>query len=169
MAAGAIAVAAAMAVQTLAMGRAIAALDVALAIAFAMWVGGGWAANAGERAVVRRYAAGLVAFALHFTEEYVTGFHRALPRLVGYEWTSAQFVAFNASWFAVFVISLFGVRRGVRLAYLPLFFFAVGGGLLNGIGHVALALMRGGYFPGLVTAPLMFAAGVAILRASYAR
>ena len=29
----------------------------------------------------------------------------------------------------------------------------------NGLGHVGLALMAGGYFPGLFTAPLLLAAG----------
>ena len=35
--------------------------------------------------------------------------------------------------------------------------WAVGEGL-NGLGHIALALAAGGYFPGLLTAPLLLAA-----------
>ena len=31
--------------------------------------------------------------------------------------------------------------------------------LANGLGHIALALAAGGYFPGLATAPLLLAAG----------
>jgi hypothetical protein len=41
----------------------------------------------------------------------------------------------------------------------------------NGIGHSALALSRGGYFPGVVTAPLLllFAGWLAIIQIRQAR
>jgi hypothetical protein len=32
--------------------------------------------------------------------------------------------------------------------------------IANGLGHIALALAAGGYFPGLATAPLLLAAGI---------
>ena len=35
--------------------------------------------------------------------------------------------------------------------------------LANGLGHVALAILAGGYFPGLATAPLLIAAGAWLL------
>jgi len=57
-----------------------------------------------------------------------------------------------------------GVQRNLPLASLAVGFCAIGTGIANGIGHVALALARRGYFPGLLTAPLCFAAGVALLR-----
>jgi hypothetical protein len=48
-------------------------------------------------------------------------------------------------------------------------FCAVGAGIANGVGHVALALVQRGYFPGLLTAPLCFVAGVALLRSIWQR
>jgi len=46
---------------------------------------------------------------------------------------------------------------------------AIGAGVANGVGHVALAAARWDYFPGLLTAPLCFAAGVALLRSIWRR
>jgi hypothetical protein len=35
--------------------------------------------------------------------------------------------------------------------------------LANGLGHIALAIAAGGYFPGLATAPLLLAAGTGLV------
>ena len=48
-------------------------------------------------------------------------------------------------------------------------FFAVAGGLLNGVGHLLLALQRGAYFPGAWTAPLALCVGIWLLWLLYAR
>lgn len=100
---------------------------------------------------------------LHFTEEYLTGFQRQFPRLLGYEWSDAQFVAFNMAWLAVFVAAALGVYRRVSLAYLVVLFLAVAGGVANGIGHLLVSATPGKYFPGLVTAPACLLAGAGLL------
>ncbi len=153
-------------VQTLAMGRAIIALDLALLVALVAWLQTKWRPRA--RGIVRTYLLGLVAFAAHFGEEYATGFYRSWPSLLGYEWQPLQFVAFNAAWASLFVLAAVGAARRRPVAYLVVIFFAIGGGVLNGIGHVVLALATARYFPGLLTAPLMLIAGVAVLRSLYA-
>lgn len=120
-------------------------------------------------------AAGAVAVALqaaHSAEEYLTGFYDAFPRTLGLPpWGARPFLVFNVAWLLIWVGALFGVRRRVRIAEWPLWFLAlalVG----NGLAHPLLALARGSYFPGLVTAPLVGIAGllllVAMLRASSA-
>jgi hypothetical protein len=146
--------------QTLIMGRAIVALDLGLLIAFALWIGSDW-----KRGPRRIYLLGICAMVIHFAEEYATGFYRAFPALVGYEWEPWRFIAFNAAWLVIF---LWAAMRRSNLAYLVILFFAVGAGIMNGVGHLLLALRSGGYFPGLWTAPLMLIAGVAVLRRLYA-
>ena len=83
-----------------------------------------------------------------------------------------MFLAYNLRWIAVFAAAAVGVANDVALASLAVGFCAVGAGIANGVGHVALALVQRGYFPGLpglLTAPLCFVAGVALLRSIWQR
>jgi hypothetical protein len=72
-------------------------------------------------------------------------------------------VAFNLIWFGVFAVSAAGIRSGNSLSYLFLIFFALAGGVGNGIAHLAFSVWRRRYFPGAVTAPLMLAVGLILL------
>jgi hypothetical protein len=110
------------------------------------------------------YGAALVIFLLHASEEFLTGFQRRLPALVGEQWTDTQFLEFNSVWFVAFLVAGWGLRRRHPLAALIVLFFAVGGGVGNGIAHLVLAATRGGYFPGAWTAPLCLIVGIALLR-----
>ncbi|AHG88195.1 HXXEE motif-containing protein [Gemmatirosa kalamazoonensis] len=72
----------------------------------------------------------------------------------------------NAAWLAVFAASLWAMRRRGRAASLGALgatFLALGGGVGNGVAHLALALRAGGYFPGLYTAALCLVAGAVLL------
>ena len=162
---GGVLVAVLLAVQTIVMGRAILALDLALVVAFVVWLTTDWRREA--PGLLTTYLLGIALFVIHFTEEYLTGFHRAFPALVGYEWQSSRFVAFNAMWGLILLAGAEGLRRGSAISYVIVLFFAVGGGVMNGIGHVLLAVQAGGYFPGLLTAPLMLVVGVVLLRKMY--
>lgn len=104
---------------------------------------------------------------MHFDEELIAVFHRELPALVGDKWAASQLIVFNVTWFLIFVAGGVAWRSGKQIGSLVVLFFALGGGLLNGVGHIVLALVLGRYFPGLYTAPLMLAIGVAILKAFY--
>lgn len=66
-------------------------------------------------------------------------------------WSEQRFLAFNLVWLAVFVIAGFGLARRKRVAYLVALFLAIGGGIGNGLGHLALSAREGGYFPGAYT------------------
>ncbi|MGH7896020.1 MAG: HXXEE domain-containing protein [Candidatus Binatia bacterium] len=144
-----------------AMGRAVVGLNIGLLVCFALWMAAPWGPCS-----PRLRGAVAVAIAiqiLHVVEEHAAGFYRAFPARFGYEWSAPRFVVFNVAWLLLFVLALVGLRSGARLSYLVVLFLAVVGGVGNGIVHVALATQAGGYFPGLFTAPLCFAAGAVVV------
>jgi hypothetical protein len=148
--------------QSLWLGRAAALLSVALVIAYAAWIRGAW--SLASRSLPVTYGVALVIFSVHACEEFLTGFQRRFPALVGDRWTDAQFLVFNAAWFTTFVFAGWGLRRRRPLAVLIVLFFALGGGVGNGIGHLLLVAAQGGYFPGAWTAPLCLIVGILLLR-----
>ena len=97
---------------------------------------------------------------MHFVEEAVTGFPDRFGPLLGFAAMSyGFFVVFNAFWIAVWGASVRAVRQARPWAVFAAWFLAIAG-TLNGIAHPALALLAGGYFPGLVTSPFVGAASV---------
>lgn len=97
---------------------------------------------------------------LHFAEEFATGFYVRFPELFGLPPMSVSFfVAFNLIWLAIWVASIPGVHLAQPAAIFAAWLLAIAA-MLNGIGHPVLAIMTGGYFPGLVTSPFIGAAGV---------
>jgi hypothetical protein len=149
--------------QSLWLGRAAALLSVALVIAYAVWIAGAW--SLAGRSLEATYGAALVIFLLHASEEFLTGFQRRLPALIGDDrWTDAQFVIFNAVWFTTFALAGWGLRGRRPLAALIVLFFALGGGVGNGVAHLMLLAIQGGYFPGAWTAPLCLIIGTVLLR-----
>lgn len=147
--------------QAVWMGPAASLLGVGLVISYLVWVGTRWRDEVA--AVLPMYLLAIAVQCAHFTEEYLTGFQRQFPGLVGYEWSDARFVSFNMAWLAAFVLAALGVYQRVALAYLGVLFLAVGGGVGNGAGHLLLSLRQGGYLPGVATAPLCLLAGLGLL------
>lgn len=158
---GALLVLVALTAQMLWMGRATVVLGIGMVVAYLLWIAGRW--NNNPAAVLPAYLLAIAVQCLHLTEEFVTGFQRRFPKLIGAEWSDARFLTFNLLWLAVFVLAAFGVSRRVRLAYLAVLFFALAGGVANGAGHLLLCLTQGGYFPGAATAPLCLLLGVTLL------
>ena len=96
---------------------------------------------------------------VHFGEELLTGFERRFPVLLGLRpWPESFFVSFNLVWIVIWVAALLTVGR-LRAALFPLWFLAIAS-VANGIAHPLGSLAVRGYFPGLVTAPLLGVAGV---------
>ncbi len=152
--------------QTVWLGLPAVALSLALLISLGMWLGGGWRIHPG---LSRVFGLALVIFLCHVAEEYLTGFQAALPALFGQaRWSDGRYLAFNAVWALAFLIALIGLRYGRPLAVFVVCFFAVGGGVGNGIAHLLLALARGGYFPGTWTALACLGVGVWLLWLLYA-
>jgi Protein of unknown function with HXXEE motif len=145
------------------LGRAASFLGVALAASYLLWLGGAWSGD--HPSLPRTYAIGLLVFVAHASEEFLTGFQRRLPALVGDRWTDMQYLVFNATWLVAFVAAGLALRRArPPLAILIVVFFAIGGGVGNGVAHLLLVILQRGYFPGAWTAPLCLIVGVALLR-----
>jgi len=103
---------------------------------------------------------GLAAQCMHFMEEFVTRFQDRFPTLLGLRaWSLNFFVVFNLIWLSIWILSAIGMRRGYRLALFPVWFFAIGA-IANGIAHPMLAVVGQGYFPGLITSPVVGVLGV---------
>ena len=157
-----LAVAGAAALMFATMGRAVLALVIALWISYAIWVTRtDWSPSS---RIVRALLLALLIQCVHLGEELRSGFFRAFPPVMGGEpWSARQFVIFNVVWLAIFLVATFGVTKGWRPAYVATLFLAIGGGIGNGLGHIALAIRAGGYFPGLYTAPFALVIGIALL------
>jgi len=115
-----------------------------------------------RRAAARALAVALGLQAAHFAEETATGFHERFPALMGLPAIPLLvFVAFNLAWLGIWLASVPGLRSGRSFALFAAWFLAIAG-TLNGVAHPLLALAAGGYFPGLVSAPFVGAASIAL-------
>ncbi len=95
----------------------------------------------------------------HFAEEAATGLHVRLAALLGLSpMRFSIFVLVNVALLAIWAASVSGLRSGHAAAFFAAWFLALGG-LLNGVAHPLLAVASGGYFPGLVTSPVIAMAG----------
>ena len=101
---------------------------------------------------------------LHFAEELATGFHVRFPEMLGLApWPLSFFVTFNLVWIVVWGLSLLGLSGHVRAAYFPLWFLGIGSAV-NGVAHPILFMVESGYFPGLLTSPIVGLLGVLLFR-----
>jgi hypothetical protein len=107
----------------------------------------------------------LVLQCAHFSEEWITGFHRRFPEMLGLApWSGTFFGAFNMTCIAIWFLCVAFLRNRPRILWFPLWFLAIAS-VVNGIVHPILSLAAGSYFPGLWTSPLVGIAGVVLLRA----
>jgi hypothetical protein len=115
---------------------------------------------AGRERTARVFLIGLAAQCMHFMEEFVTRFQDRFPTLLGLSaWSNNFFVVFNLIWLSIWILSAIGLRRGYRFAFFPVWFFAIGA-IVNGIAHPILSVVAHGYFPGLITSPIVGVLGV---------
>lgn len=106
----------------------------------------------------------IAAHVVHFLEEWYSGFAEAFPEMLGLApWPGAFFPVFNLACIGLWLVSIALLCRFPRPAVMPLWFLAIAA-TVNGIAHPLLAAAAGGYFPGLITSPLIAAAGIALLR-----
>ena len=117
--------------------------------------------SAAERlAAAHAITLALVIQSIHFTEETVTGFHERFPAVFGLPAMPLSiFVVFNLAWIGIWIASVPGLRSGRALAFFAAWFLAIAG-MINGIAHPLLAINAGGYFPGLLSSPVIGAVGV---------
>ncbi len=124
-----------------------------------------WRSSPVEAAKERIAASTVLGFATaiqsaHFAEEWVTGFHARFPALLGLDpMPLSFFVPFNLAWIAIWIVAIPFLRLGRRPAFFAAWFIAIGG-MLNGVAHPMMAIATGGYFPGLITSPIIGLVGV---------
>ena len=93
------------------------------------------------------YIGAVGAQAAHLLEEYRTGFNREFPPVLGAQPRSSNaFLLFNIVSLLVFSVGAVGLLRGWRPAVVVALFLALGGGVLNGLAHVAFAARAGAIF-----------------------
>lgn len=96
----------------------------------------------------------------HFAEEWATGFHVRFPALIGLDpMPLSFFVTINLVWLAIWIVSIPFLRVGRKAAFFAAWFLAIAG-MLNGVAHPIMAISSDGYFPGLITSPIIGIAGV---------
>ena len=122
-------------------------------------------ASAEARRVRRVAGVAVAAQAIHFLEEWYTGFHVRFPALLGLApWSSTFFVTFNACWIAIWIVSVACLGAMPRALVLPIWFLAIAS-VANGVAHPLASIVSGGYFPGLWSSPVVGILGVLALRA----
>jgi len=113
-----------------------------------------------RKRTARLFLIGLAAQCLHFTEEFVTRFPDRFPALLGLPaWSENFFVVFNLICLSVWILSAIGVQKGHRIALFPAWLFAIAA-IANAIAHPVLAAVAHGYFPGLISSPVVGLLGV---------
>ena len=143
-----------------------ALLGVLAVIALYLTLTRGWADE--NRMHIRaavRIAVGAVLFqGAHFVEELLTGLHERLPAIFGLAPMSLRFfVSFNLTWLAIWTLCAWGLAARRRAALFPLWFLGIAC-IANGVAHPLLSVLVSGYFPGLVSAPVVAVLGVLLVR-----
>ena len=101
--------------------------------------------------------------AIHFTEELLSNFAGRFPEALGFSpMNTSVFALFNLTWIAIWGVCVWRVRAGNVFALIPLWFLGIAA-ILNLPAHVYLSVRSGGYFPGVITAPIVAAAGVFLI------
>ncbi len=100
---------------------------------------------------------------LHFAEEVGGELNRRLPEVFGLDpMAMDSFVSVNVVALAVWALSVPALMARVSAALFPLWFLAVAS-VSNALLHPALAIATGGYFPGVLTSPVVGVAGLFLL------
>lgn len=152
--------------QALWLGLPAILLSVGLVISYGLWAGSSWRFTLQLKVV---FCIAVLVFLGHAAEEFLTGLQQDLPALMGRtRWCDEQLVVFNGAWAVVFATAAVRVAVKRPLPVLIILFFAVVGGVANGVVHLLLVLQRDAYFPGAWTAPLGLVIGIWLLRLLYA-
>jgi Protein of unknown function with HXXEE motif len=138
----------------------------AMIVAFACYIRTSYRQMPEVERVLPVYLLALAVQCLHFTEEYIYGFHRRLTEIMPGmpPFDENVFVAFNMIAYCLFLLAGVGMYKGWKPAMIVVWFFAIAGPLGNAIWHPLLALRVGGYFPGLYTSFLYWILAPVLLK-----
>jgi hypothetical protein len=113
-----------------------------------------------RRAAARVLGIAVLVQGVHFIEEATTGLPEELPALFDLPSVSLSFfVLVNLAWIGIWIVSVSGLRSGRPAAFFAAWFLAIAS-MANAVLHPLGALLAGGYFPGLVSAPFAGLAGL---------
>ena len=102
--------------------------------------------------VLPLYLLGIGFQLIHFTEEYLFGFHEKFgPLFGGGPYNHNLFVAFNMIAYLLFILGGISFYKDFKPLMFVGMFFIVYGMLGNAIGHIAYCIIVKGYFPGIYT------------------
>ncbi|KAA3660828.1 MAG: HXXEE domain-containing protein [Calditrichaeota bacterium] len=97
---------------------------------------------------------------IHFVEEFGTGFIGQLGAFFGLPAMPLSFfTVFNLLWLGIWIAAIPGLKSSQKWAFFAAWFLAIAG-VINGIAHPLLAVAKGAYFPGLISAPFVGIASV---------
>ena len=100
---------------------------------------------------------------LHFLEEAAFGLHARLPQAFGFpEMPFSFFLSINIGALVIWMLGALQ-QASNRLAVTTYWFLGLAS-LFNLVAHPALAILSGGYFPGVVTSPLVGITGFLLAR-----
>ena len=103
---------------------------------------------------------------VHLAEETVYGFHVLFPQLLGLApWPVSVFLAFNFGWVLIWLGGVY-IFPLTRITMTTFWFLGIASAM-NGIAHPTLSFVVNGYFPGLVTSPVVGLLGILIIRRLY--
>lgn len=108
---------------------------------------------------------------LHFTEEYIYGFHLRVTEIAAGmpPFAPNVFLAFNMIAYCLFLLAGVGMYKGLKFPMIIVWFYVIAGVLGNSIWHLLLTLKVGGYFPGLYTSFAGWILGPMLLKRLWTR
>jgi len=105
--------------------------------------------------VLPLYLLGIGFQLVHFTEEYLFGFHEKFgPLFGGNTYNHNLFVSFNMFAYLLFILGAISFYKNFKPLMFVAMFFIVYGMAGNAFGHIAYCIMVKGYFPGIYTSLL---------------
>jgi len=142
----------------------------AMVLAFVCYLRTSYREMPKAESILPLYLVALAIQFLHFTEEYVYGFHQRVTEImVGMPpFNINVFVAFNMIAYSLFLLAGLGMYKGMKFPMIIVWFFAIAF-LGNAIWHLLLTLRVGGYFPGLYTSFAGWILGPFLLRRLWRR
>ncbi|MDD4050927.1 MAG: HXXEE domain-containing protein [candidate division Zixibacteria bacterium] len=124
----------------------------------------------------RLYLALVCTQAMHSAEEIAFGFNHRTPELGAWfktivpgfpivSFSTTVFVLLNIAIVAIFAASVLLVYRGTKWAEAIMTIVAIGE-FFNGAAHFTMAVIAGGYFPGIVSGVALLILSILVLRST---
>ena len=152
--------------------QAVVIFAVATASAFIGWLLTTYRNPVESRAVISLFLIAVAIQLIHMGEEVFAGFPHEFTELVNStnEYTEREFLAVSVfGMTSLLIFAAVAMSREIPIitpiANYFVWFYALGLGLTNAIAHFVIPILAGGYFPGLITAPVHLIMSIILIRA----